>query len=78
MQKTIDAIYEDGVFKPTKKVAIKEHTKLKLVVLKEDRDAGIVAKKQSRALLSLAGIWESGVMNVSEEHDKYLYRSSKK
>jgi predicted DNA-binding antitoxin AbrB/MazE fold protein len=75
MQKTIDAIYEDGVFKPVKKVTMREHAKLKLIVLKEDKTSALAAKQQSKALLSLSGIWESGDLNVSEEHDKYLYGS---
>lgn len=75
MQKTIDAIYEDGVFKPVKKVAMREHAKLKLIVLKEDKTSVLAAKQQSKALLSLSGIWESGDFNVSEAHDKYLYGS---
>jgi predicted DNA-binding antitoxin AbrB/MazE fold protein len=32
MHKVIDAVYEDGVFKPTSAVKIKEHTKVHLTI----------------------------------------------
>lgn len=32
MSQIIPAIYEDGVFKPTKKVKFKEHQKIELIV----------------------------------------------
>ncbi|OGW28264.1 MAG: hypothetical protein A2X59_06045 [Nitrospirae bacterium GWC2_42_7] len=73
MQKTIDVIYEDGVFKPVKKVRLPEHTKLKITVSGgEEKDSALIAKRQSEALLSLAGLWSSGDSCVSEDTDKYL------
>jgi len=74
MQKTIDAVFEDGVFKPVKKIIMREHTKLRLIILKEE-DARNTAKKQSDALLSIAGIGSSGLKDVSEYPEKYLYGS---
>ena len=74
MQKAIDAIFENGVFKPKKKVAIPERTKLKLIVLEEDNNESVLlARKQSNSLLSVAGIGASGLKDVSENPDKYLY-----
>jgi predicted DNA-binding antitoxin AbrB/MazE fold protein len=35
MPKTIEAIYENGVFKPTKKVTIPEHSKIRLIISPE-------------------------------------------
>lgn len=74
MQKTIDVIYEEGVFKPVKKVRLPEHTKLRITVSeKKIKDSTVVAKRQNTALLSLAGLWASGDRDVSENTDKYLY-----
>lgn len=78
MQKTIEAIFEDGVFRPTKKVVLPEHSKIKLIMLKEDRKSKQFARKQSDALLAVAGIGESGLGNVSENPEKYLYGTRKK
>lgn len=79
MQKTIDVMYESGVFKPLKKVNLPEHSKFKITLLpSEDKNSEIIARKQSEALLALAGIGSSGLQNVSEDHDKYLYGTRKK
>lgn len=36
MSKVIDAVFEDGVFKPDKKFRMKEHRKVRLQILPED------------------------------------------
>ena len=36
MSKVIDAVYENGVFKPDKKIRIKEHQKVRIQILPED------------------------------------------
>ncbi|MBI5740207.1 MAG: antitoxin family protein [Nitrospirae bacterium] len=72
MQKTIEAIYEDGVLKPTKKITLPEHSRLKLIVIRGKKSSKTLAKKQSEALLSIAGIGESGLSGVSEHPEKYL------
>lgn len=52
---------------------------LKLIVLKEDNNESVLlARKQSNSLLSVAGIGASGLKDVSENPDKYLYGSKKK
>ncbi len=35
MPKTIEAIYENGVFKPIKKVTIPEHSKIRIIISPE-------------------------------------------
>jgi predicted DNA-binding antitoxin AbrB/MazE fold protein len=75
MQKTIEAIFEDGVLKPTKKITLPEHSRLKLIVIREEKASKTLAKKQSEALLSIAGIGKSGLGRVSENPEKYLYGS---
>lgn len=78
MQKTIDAIFENGVFKPIKRITMPERTRLKLIVLKENKDAERIAKEQADALMSIAGIGSSGLRDVSENPEKYLYGTRKK
>ena len=39
MQKTIEAVYEDGVFKPTENISLPEHYKFKITIQEiEDTD----------------------------------------
>lgn len=78
MQKTIDVIYEDGVFKPIRKVKLPEHAKLTITVLEEDTNSVLLARKQSEALLSLAGLWAGEDRNISENVDRYLYGEYRK
>ena len=68
MQETVEAIYEDGVIKPLQKLRIKEHQKLTVTISK--RSAKV---KPENPAMTLVGIFESGIKNLSSEHDKYLY-----
>lgn len=68
MAKVIDAIFENGVIKPLEKLHIKEHEKLAITIIKMPPRAR--PKKQAVALV---GIFNSGIKNLSQEHDKYLY-----
>ena len=74
MNDSIIAIFEDGVFKPLKSIDLPEHTKILLKIELEHKklDATIV-KSQKKALAKLVGIADSGLKNISNEHDKYLY-----
>ncbi len=53
MSKTIEAIYEDGVLKPTKKLKIPEHSRLRLIISTEkewtDELKSLLKKVHSRA-----------------------------
>ena len=79
MAKTIEAVYENGVFKPVKKVKFPEHERFKLIISPAKdtgEDAAAIKKlveRQKDALFSIAGIASSGLEDVSENHDKYLY-----
>jgi predicted DNA-binding antitoxin AbrB/MazE fold protein len=55
--RVIECIYEDGVFKPLKDVNIKEGTKLKIRVEKEDLSAyrGMFGKASAERLQELEG-----------------------
>lgn len=68
MQETVEAIYEDGVIKPLQKLRIKEHQKLTVTISRRS-----VKVKPENPAMALVGIFESGIKNLSSEHDKYLY-----
>lgn len=82
MTKTVEAIYENGVFKPVKKVKFPEHKRVKLTISPREPDELIeedeettkkIVERQKRALKELIGIGDSGLGDVSKNHDKYLY-----
>ena len=58
MTKTIEAVYEDGVFKPIKKVKLPEHERFKLTitpVVEDEETIKKIVERQKRALLEIAG-----------------------
>lgn len=68
MPKTIEAIYEDGVFKPLKKPRLKAHEKVELTIsTKSEVDAAV------KNALSIIGVGESPFTDASINHDEYLY-----
>jgi predicted DNA-binding antitoxin AbrB/MazE fold protein len=69
---TIRAIYEDGVFKPKEPVDLKEKTEVEVILptaprLDDDDPAGW------KAIDHLIGSVSSGISDISEKHDEYLY-----
>ena len=70
MSKVIDAIYENGVFKPLEKVDIKEHKKVKIILTSE-------VGYQTPEEFTLSGIIDIAKdcpdTDLSSHHDKYLY-----
>jgi predicted DNA-binding antitoxin AbrB/MazE fold protein len=68
MPKTIEAIYEDGVFKPLKKIRLNEHQKVELNIFTEDEITDITKKA-----LSIIGIGKSAFKDTAQKHDEYLY-----
>ena len=70
MTKVINAIFEDGVFKPLEKVDIKEHEKIKIIITAE-------IETTPREECSIAGIIDIAQdcpdTDLSIHHDKYLY-----
>ena len=76
MGAAIKAVYEDGVFKPTEPVALKEHTQVEVRVpaeppLEDDDPSGWTA------IDALIGIGQAVVPDVSERHDDHLYGDSR-
>lgn len=73
----IPAVYEEGVLKPLKKIDLTEHSRVDLVILESKDELGDDSKDvviaQRKALSKYVGIGNSGLTNVSVNHDKYLY-----
>ena len=68
MPKTIEAIYEDGVFKPLTKPRLKDHEKVELTIAtKSETDEAV------KNVLSIIGIGKSPFKDSSVKHDDYLY-----
>jgi len=68
MPKTIEAIYEDGVFKPLKKIRMNERQKVQLNVYTKDEIDAV-----NKAAFSIIGIGESAFKDTAQKHDEYLY-----
>ena len=75
MSKLITAIYEDGIFKPLQGIDLQDHQRVKLQIIPESDDMSLI-ESQKKALLEIAGIGNSGLMDVSGKHDKYLYQEN--
>jgi predicted DNA-binding antitoxin AbrB/MazE fold protein len=69
MSKVIDAIFENGVFKPLEKVNIKEHEKVKVILSNE-----IESQEKESTLDGIIDIAKDcSDTDLSIHHDKYLY-----
>ncbi|MBI4680692.1 MAG: antitoxin family protein [Nitrospirae bacterium] len=68
MPKTIEAVYENGVFKPLKKIRLREHEKVELSIL-----TGTEADAATRKALSIIGLGRSDLTDTAQRHDEYLY-----
>jgi len=71
MTEAIPAVYEDGIFKPLRKVDLPEHKHVHLMVMPEDEAE--LLKSQKKALLKIIGAGSSGLTDVAKKHDQYLY-----
>ena len=70
MSKIIDAIYENGVFKPLKKIKFPEHKKLKIIIA--DKPESVKRKKCSlKGIINIAK--DCSDTDLSTHHDKYLH-----
>jgi predicted DNA-binding antitoxin AbrB/MazE fold protein len=70
MSKIIDAIYENGVFKPLKKIKLPEHKKLKIIIA--DKPESTKSKKCSlKRIIDIAK--DCSDTDLAVRHDKYLY-----
>ena len=68
MPETIEAIYEDGIFRPLTQPHLKDHEKVELTIsIKSGFDESV------RHALSIIGLGESPFADTSQDHDEYLY-----
>lgn len=73
--KTIEAVYEGGVFKPVRKIALPDRSRVRLTLAPLPRSVAekTLVELQRKALLAVVGIGSSERADISEQHDKYLY-----
>jgi len=70
MSKAIEAVYENGVLKPFKRVKLPEHKKFKIILESESKPV----TKKSCSLTRIIDIAKNCTdTNLSTRHDKYLY-----
>ena len=87
MAKSIKALYENGVFKPLSKVRLKNRQRVKLTVVESKQSPKRLVKStakhrsESRRVsvaahpaYRIVGLFKSGLHDLSENHDKYLYQ----
>jgi len=71
MTQSIQAVYEQGVFKPTRHLRLKEHTKvsLQIVVMEQWRKAveRLIAQVQTRTAKFTAAEIEADITKASQE-----------
>jgi predicted DNA-binding antitoxin AbrB/MazE fold protein len=73
MMTTIHAVYENGVFRPTRAISLSEGTQVEVLIpqSRASRDAKAVAK---RLAAIAAGASRNGQPDfTSRDHDRYLY-----
>ena len=75
MSKIIDAIYENGVFKPLRKVKYPEHKKLQLIIA-ANTESNKVKKCSLKGIIDVAK--DCSDSDLSVHHDKYLYSGTSK
>ena len=75
---TVAAVYEDGVLKPEIPLDIKEKSKV-TVTIETAAPAAMDADDPTgwKAIDRLVGSVKSGLEDVSEKHDDYLYGDSR-
>jgi predicted DNA-binding antitoxin AbrB/MazE fold protein len=75
--KVIEAVYQDGVFKPIRKVALPDQSRVCLTLvalpLSDPRERKLLVERQRKALLGVAGIGMSGHTDISENPHQALY-----
>ena len=78
MTRTIQAVYEGGVFRPKEPLPIAEGTPVELTVRPEEPAASVPAEVTRRALLEIASLPLEGPDDgfSGADHDKVLYGDS--
>ena len=70
----VDAVYEDGVLKPERPLALKDRARVH-VTIEAKAEAAVAADDPTgwKAIDALRGIVKDAPPDVAEKHDKYLY-----
>ena len=70
MLKTIEVVYENGVFRPIEKVDLKEHEKIR-IILQTKADSQPSNGNKLEGIFDIAS--DCSESDLSVNHDKYLY-----
>jgi predicted DNA-binding antitoxin AbrB/MazE fold protein len=71
MSKVIEAIFENGIFRPLSEPYLKNHQRVRIEILSEGNEVSVEAQK--KILLEFVGLGKSNVTDVARNHDRYLY-----
>ena len=71
MSKVIEAIFENGIFRPLSEPHLKNHQRVRIEILSEEHESSVEAQK--KILLEFAGLGNSRFTDVARNHDRYLY-----
>ena len=73
----VDAVYEDGVLKPERPLALKEKAKVHVTIEAKAEETAPAKDDDDptgwKAIDALRGIVKGAPPDVAENHDKYLY-----
>lgn len=71
MSKVIEAVFENGIFRPLSKPHVKNHQRVRIQILSEEDEPS--AEAQKKILLEFAGLGQGRFTDVARNHDRYLY-----
>ena len=71
MSKVIEAIFENGIFRPLSEPHLKNHQRVRIEILSEEDESSMEAQK--KILLEFAGLGKGDFTDVARNHDRYLY-----
>jgi predicted DNA-binding antitoxin AbrB/MazE fold protein len=71
ISKVIEAIFENGIFRPLSEPDLKDHQRVRIEILSEKYESSVEAQKE--ILLKFAGLGKSRFTEVARNHDRYLY-----
>lgn len=71
MSKVIEAIFENGVFRPLSEPRLKNHQRVRIEIFSEEGEPSVGAQKE--IILKFAGVGKSRFTDVARNHDRYLY-----
>jgi predicted DNA-binding antitoxin AbrB/MazE fold protein len=86
MGKTIKALFEDGVFKPLKRVHLKNRQRVNLTVVESEKPTKRLTKSTAKRRTAvgrgstahpayrIVALFKSGTHDLASRHDHYLYR----